>query len=65
MVTVYPVTAEPPSLKGAVKLTVASLLLAAAVGLVGAVGMVQGTTGIDAVPVAPRPALLRAVTVST
>jgi hypothetical protein len=46
-VTVYPVITLPPSLVGAVKLTVAWVLSATAVTLVGAPGTV-GATGVTA-----------------
>ena len=44
-VTVYPVIAEPPSLAGAVKATVACAFPAVAVPIVGAPGTVEGAVG--------------------
>ncbi len=55
-VTVYPVTAEPPLLAGAEKLTVAEVLPATAEAAVGALGTVEGITALlaaDAVLPAP------------
>ena len=62
-VTVYPVMAEPPSLAGAVKFTVAVVLPAVAVPIVGAPGGPVGVTLLDAAEAGPVPMPLVAVTV--
>jgi hypothetical protein len=66
-VTVYPVTAEPPSEAGAVKLTVACAFPAVAVAPVGAPGAVGGEPGVtefDTVDAALGPAAFVATTVN-
>jgi hypothetical protein len=47
-VTVYPVIGEPPSLVGAVNVTVAWVIPAVAVPIVGAPGTVEGVTEFEA-----------------
>jgi hypothetical protein len=61
-VAVYDVIAEPPSLAGAENGTVACLLPAVAVPMVGAPGTVDGVTLFEAPDAAPLPTALRAVT---
>ena len=62
-VTVYEVIGLPPLEAGAVQLTVASALPAAAVTPVGAPGTVaEGVTAFDAAEAGPAPTLLAAVT---
>ena len=56
-------TAAPPLLAGAVKLTVACASPPTAVTLVGAPGTVAGARGEPAAPVVPLPAELVALTV--
>lgn len=66
-VTVYPVTAEPPSLAGGVKATLACPAPAVAATPVGAPGAVAGTTGMTAAvaaEAAPTPMAFVAVTVN-
>jgi len=62
-VTVYPVIAEPPSLAGAVNVTVAWALPAVAVPIVGAPGRAEGVTEFDAALAGPVPMVLVAATV--
>jgi len=62
-VTVYPVIAEPPSLAGAVNVTVARVFPAVAVPIVGAPGTVEGVTGFEAELAGPVPLAFVAVTV--
>jgi hypothetical protein len=63
-VAVYDVMAEPPSLAGAEKLTVACALPAVAVPIVGAPGVVAGVTLLEAADAGPAPTPLVAVTVN-
>ena len=56
--------AEPPSLAGAVQVTVAEESPAIAVTPVGAPGIVIGVTALDAAETGPTPAGLVAVTVN-
>jgi hypothetical protein len=62
-VTVYPVIAEPPSLAGAVNVTVACAFPAVADPIVGAPGTVDGVTALEAALTGPVPLALVAVTV--
>ena len=62
-VTVYPVTAVPPLLAGALKLTLAVVLPVAAVPIVGAPGTPAGVALLDAAEAALIPMALVAVTV--
>ena len=64
-VTVYPVTAAPPLLAGAVQLIEAEVdkVVATAVTPVGGLGDVAGTTGAEAADAGPVPTPLVAVTV--
>ena len=62
-VTLYEVMAEPPLEAGAVKATVARVLPAVALTVVGRPGTVFGTTALEAVDAGPAPAPLLAVTV--
>jgi hypothetical protein len=62
-VAVYDVIADPPSLTGAVNVTVAWTLPRVAVPMVGAPGVVAGVTLLDAADGAPAPTALVAVTV--
>ena len=55
--------AAPPLLAGAAKLTVACVLPATALALVGAPGTVAGVTALDGALAGPEPTLLVAVTV--
>ena len=59
----YLVMADPPSLAGAVQVTVASELPAVAVPMVGAPGVVYGVTLFEAAEAEPSPAALVATTV--
>jgi len=63
-VTVYPVTAEPPLLAGAVQVTTAEALPGVAVTAVGAPGTVLGVTAALATDAGEVPTLLVAVTVN-
>jgi hypothetical protein len=54
---------EPPSLAGALKVTVARVWAPVALTLVGAPGTVAGVTLLDAAEAAPVPTALVAVTV--
>jgi hypothetical protein len=63
-VAVYEVTAAPPSLAGAVKLTVACALPGDAMPIVGAPGTVAGVTPFDAADAGPVPIAFVAVTVN-
>ena len=56
--------AEPPVEEGAIQLTVACVLPAIAVTLVGAPGTVAGVTAFDALEDAPAPTVLVATTVN-
>jgi hypothetical protein len=62
-VTVYPVTAEPPSDSGTAHVTLARALPRLAATLRGAPGTVRGVTLLEAEEEAPVPAALVAVTV--
>ncbi|HET7549055.1 MAG TPA: hypothetical protein VFJ86_14890 [Usitatibacter sp.] len=62
-VAVYEVIGAPPSLAGAVKVTVAWALPAVAVPIVGAPGTVAGVTLFDAADAGPVPTAFVAVTV--
>jgi len=62
-VTVYPVITEPPSLAGAVKVTVARTFPAVAVPIVGASGTVEGVTEFEATLAALLPLSFVAITV--
>ena len=62
-VTVYPVIAEPPSLTGAVNVTVAWAFPAVADTPVGAPGTVPGVTEFEAALAGPVPLAFVAVTV--
>ena len=62
-VTVYPLTAVPPLLAGAVKVTLAVVLPAVAVPMVGAPGTPAGIALLDAPDAALLPIALVAVTV--
>ena len=62
-VAVYPVTALPPLLAGAVNATLTEVLPRVAVPIVGASGTVAGTTTFDAADPEPVPTALVAVTV--
>jgi hypothetical protein len=55
---------DPPVNDGAVQVTVACVLLAVAVTLVGAPGMVAGVTALDALDDVPVPTVLLATTVN-
>jgi hypothetical protein len=57
------VITEPPVEDGALQLTVACVLPAVAVTLLGAPGIVAGVTALDALDDAPVPTLLVATTV--
>ena len=61
-VAVYPVTAAPPEVEGAVQATVIDVSPAVIELMVGAPGTVAGTAAADAVDDGPVPALLVAVT---
>ena len=61
--TVYSVIAAPPSLAGAVKLTLADVLPGVAVTSVGAPGSVRGVTALDGSEAGPAPAAFVAMTV--
>jgi hypothetical protein len=63
-VAVYPVITEPPSLAGAVNVTVAWVFPAVAVPIVGAPGTVEGVTEFEAELVGPVPLAFVAVTVN-
>jgi hypothetical protein len=63
-VAVYDVIAEPPSLAGAVKVTIACALPRVAVPIVGAPGTVAGVTLFDAADAGPAPTALVAFTVN-
>ena len=63
-VIVYPVIVEPPVDVGALQLTVACVLPAMAVTLVGAPGIVAGVTLLEGVDSLPSPTLLVATTVN-
>lgn len=62
-VTVYPVTAEPPSASGTAHVTLARALPRVTATLRGAPGTVRGVMPLDAEEVAPVPAAFVAVTV--
>ena len=67
LVTVYPVTADPPSLAGALQLTVACAFPAAAdtpVGFPGTVAPAEGVTEFDGSDAALSPTALVATTVN-
>ena len=60
----YPVIIEPPVDDGALQVTVACVLPAVAVTLIGAPGMVAGVTALEAEEAALLPLVLVAVTVN-
>ena len=63
-VTSYPVIAEPPVDDGGLQLTMACVLPAAAVTLVGAFGTVAGVTALEADDAVLLPLVLVATTVN-
>ena len=60
----YSVISAPPSLAGAVKLTLADVLPGVAVTFVGAPGSVRGVTAFDGAEAGPGPAAFVARTVN-